>query len=128
MTPLFQPPPEVLAFLFVKKFLYLEILTVLALVRVIVGRGIARWPALVTLLLAGGGVLTIFAPALGLNEGRLYGLAAQYMAGNGGMAALLVPSVVFLICSVTPRARWRILDWLHGAMMLALIGLWWWTS
>lgn len=128
MDSLFQPPPEVLAFLFVKKFVYLEILAVLALIRVIVGRGIARWPALVTLLLAAGGILTTFAPALGWNSGALYASSAQYMAGQGGMAALLVPSTIFLICSITPRARWRIIDWFHLAMLACLLALWWWVS
>ncbi|WP_425070957.1 hypothetical protein [Sagittula sp. S175] len=128
MESLFQPPPEVAAFFFIKKFVYLELLALLALIRVIVGRGIARWPALVTLILAGGGVLTTFAPAYGWNEGPLYVTYAQFMAGGGGMAALLVPSTVFLICSITPRARWRVLDWVHLAMMLGIVALWWWTS
>lgn len=127
MESLFQPPPEVVTFFFVKKFVYLEILALLALIRVIVGRGIARWPALVALILSAGGILTIFAPAIGLNEGPLYVTYARFMAGGGGMAALLVPSTVFLICSITPRARWRIIDWVHLAMMAILIGLWWWT-
>ncbi|CUH77004.1 hypothetical protein [Tropicibacter naphthalenivorans] len=128
MTPLFQPPPEVVAFLFVKKFVYLEVLALLALLRVIGGRGIARWPALVTLVMAASGIFTTFAPALGLNQGPLYTNAARLMAGNGGMSALLVPSAVFLICSITPRARWRWIDVVHIVMLSGLIGLWWWVS
>jgi len=124
----FEPDPVLVAFLFIKKFLYLEVLVVLALVRVVVGRGLARWPALVAFVLAVGGVATVFAPAAGLNEGPVYVFAAQTMAGGGGMAALLVPSIVFLVSSVLPNARWRLLDVLHGMMLLGLLGLWWWTS
>ncbi|GAA4224906.1 putative membrane protein [Sagittula marina] len=128
MESFFQPPPEVVAFLFIKKFVYLELLACLALIRVIVGRGIARWPALVTLLMAAAGIFTTFAPALNLAQGPIYTSLAQFMAGGGGMSALLVPSVVFLISSITPRARWRVIDWIHILMMAALVGLWWWTS
>jgi hypothetical protein len=128
MNSFFQPPPEVIAFLFIKKFVYLEILAGLALLRVIIGRGLARWPALVTLFMATGGIATTFAPAFGLNEGTLYVKAAQFMAEGGGMSALLVPSAVFLICSITPRARWRWIDALHLVMLAGLIGLWWWVG
>lgn len=124
----FEPAPELVAFFFVKKFVYLQLLAVLALLRVLVGRGIARWPALVTLLLSLGGIATIFAPALGLNEGAVYVSAAQMMAGQGGMSALLVPSAVFLLCSLTPRARWRWIDVVHILMLLGLLSLWWFTS
>ncbi len=124
----FEPDPVLLAFIFIKKFVYLEVLAVLAFVRVIVGRGIARWPALVTFVLALGGVATVFAPAAGLNEGPVYASAAQMMAESGGMAALIVPSVVFLVGSVMPNARWRWIDALHVLMLLGLLGIWWWTS
>ena len=124
----FQPAPELVIFLFVKKFVYLEVLALLALLRVIGGRGIARWPALVALLLSLGGIVTVFAPALGLNAGPLYVSAAQVMAGQGGMSALLVPSAVFLLCTLTPRARWRWIDALHILMLVGLLGLWWYTS
>ncbi len=128
MSFLPEPDPVVVALLVYRKFLYLEILALLALVRLIVGRGLARWPALITLLLALGGVATTFAPAAGLNHGPLYTNAAQLMAGGGGMAALLVPSAIFLICTILPDARWRWIDLLHGLMLAALLGMWWWIS
>lgn len=128
MNSLLQPDPVLLGFLFFKKFIYLEVLALLALIRVIAGRGLARWPALMTLVLCLGGIATVFAPALGLNEGPLYVTAAQMMAGGGGMAPLLVPSAIFLICSITPRARWRIIDVLHLLMLAGLLLVWWWVS
>ena len=123
-----EPDPVLLFFLAYKKLVHLEVLALLALLRVIVGRGIARWPALVAFVMAAGGVATTFAPALGMNDGALYGAAARMMAEGGGMAALLVPSAVFLVSSILPRARWRWIDWLHGGLLALLLGLWWWTS
>ncbi|EBA09679.1 hypothetical protein SSE37_07723 [Sagittula stellata E-37] len=128
MNNLLQPDPVLLGFLFFKKFVYLEVLALLALIRVTAGRGLARWPALMTLVLCLGGIATTFAPALGLNEGPLYVTAAQLMAGGGGLGPLLVPSAIFLICSVTPRARWRIIDLLHLVMLSGLLIVWWWVS
>ncbi|MCT4608154.1 MAG: hypothetical protein N4A70_03015 [Pelagimonas sp.] len=128
MTSFFQPPPEVLAFLFLKNFLYLEVLAVLALFRVILGEGLARYPAALALALASAGILTTFAPALGWDQGAVYVSASRLLSGNGGMSALLVPTVLFAISGVLPRARWRWLDVLHGLILAVLLGLWWWTS
>lgn len=125
---MFEPDPILLAFIFVKKFVYLELLAVLALLRVILGRGISRWPALVTLIMALGGIATTFAPAAGLNSGLTYAKAAQFMAQGGGITALLVPSLIFLIGSITKGARWRWIDALHAIMLIGLLGLWWWVS
>lgn len=123
-----EPSPVLLGFLFYKKFIFLQLLAILALIRVIFGPGNARWPALVTLGLSVGGVMTVLAPALGLAQGPLYVAAAQLMAEGGGMAALLVPSAIFMICSITPRARWRWIDVVHIVMLVILLGLWWWTA
>jgi hypothetical protein len=120
-----------MAFLFVKEFVYLELLAVLALIRVVVGRGIARWPALVTLVLASAGMAPSLVETFNLTDGPLRPLYLQTEAltrAGGGMAALMIPSVVFLICSITPRARWRIIDAFHILMMLATIVLWWWAK
>jgi len=124
----FQPDPVLIFFLFAKKFIYLEVLAVLALLRVVMGGGLARWPALAAMILALAGVATVVAPALGLNQGALYVSAARLMAGSGGVTALLVPSALFLISSAMPDARWRWLDLVHGALLIGLLGLWWWTS
>ncbi|MBV7392859.1 hypothetical protein [Mameliella sediminis] len=128
MNGFFQPDPIVLFFLFAKKFLYLEILAVLAAIRLILGRGLSRWPALACFVLCMGGIVTVFAPAAGLNQGALYASAARTMASNGGITVLLVPSALFLISSISPGARWRWIDVAHGLLLIGLLGLWWWTS
>lgn len=123
-----EPSPVLLFFIFYKKFIFLEALAVLAFLRLVIGPGLVRWPALIAFLLSLGGVVTVFAPAAGLNSGPLYVSAARMMAEGGGMAALLVPAVFFAICGITPRARWRWLDVVFAVLLAVLLGLWWWTS
>lgn len=123
-----DPDPVVLAFFFIRRFVYLEVLAVLALTRVIVGGGLSRWPAALALALCLGGIFTTFAPALGLTGTELYAWSARAMAGGGGMAVLLLPSVLMAISALLPGARWKWLDMVHAAMLAGLLGLWWWTS
>lgn len=128
MSFLPEPSPVLLFFIFYKKFVFLEVLAVLAFLRVIGGPGLVRWPALMALALSLGGVATVFAPAVGLNAGPTYVAAARFMAEGGGMAALLVPAALFAICAISPRARWRWLDVIFALLLAVLLGLWWWTS
>ncbi len=123
-----EPDPVVLAFFAYRRFVFLELLAILSLLRLILGPGLARWPALIALALSLGGILTTFAPALGLHSHPYYVQAAQLMAEGGGMAALLVPAAMFTISAISPRARWRWMDIVFTLMMLVLLGLWWWTS
>lgn len=128
MSSFFEPDPVHLFFFFGKKFLYLEVMALLSALRVIRGEGLARWPALAALVLAVSGTITVFAPAISLNTGPLYASAAHTMASQGGMTALLVPSALFVLSAITPGARWRWLDVVHGLMLAGLLGLWWWVS
>ncbi len=121
-TPL-PPEPVVLTFLFVNKHVFLQVLALLALARVFLGEGLARWPALASLVMALGGLVAVFAPESGVTMGPITIAAAQ----GAGMTALLLPSAVFAVSYVLPRARWRWMDALHALMLLGLLGLWWRT-
>lgn len=123
-----EPDPVVLAFFGFRRFVYLEVLAVLALLRVVGGGALARWPALVALALALAGVATTLAPLVGATDGAAYAWAARILAEGGGMAALLVPSVLMALSGLMPDARWKTLDGLHGLLLAVLLGLWWWTS
>lgn len=127
MNSFFEPDPVVLAFFFAKKFLWLELLALLALLRGIVGRGPSRLAALTALTLCIAGIVTSFAPALGLT-GPVYARAAQVMAISGGMVAVLVPSAVLGLSAVLPGARWRWIDAVHGLALIGFLGVWWWIS
>ncbi|MBS0122894.1 hypothetical protein [Thetidibacter halocola] len=128
MNSLFQPDPVVIGFLFARKFLWLEMLALLALARAIGGPGKARALALGALALCLAGIATTFSPALGLNGGPLYASAAQVMAQGGGMLAALVPSAVLVASGLVRDARWRWIDVVHGVALVAFLWVWWWIS
>jgi len=124
MQSFFEPNYTVLTFFFVKKFVYLELLAVLALIRLFVGAGWSRLPALAALVIALAGLATIFAPAVQMGHGPIYVSASRMMIHGAGMTALVVPSAVFLTAMACPARRARWVDWLHVAMIVGLVGLW----
>ncbi|MCT4553741.1 MAG: hypothetical protein N4A53_03565 [Pelagimonas sp.] len=123
---LFQPDPVLVNVLYFKTYAYPLLLALLAAARVVVGPGLARWPALIALALASGALFTALAPALGQGDSALYRQLARITAGAGSLTALIVPSVIFLISSLIPRARWRWLDWTHLGLFVSLLGIWHW--
>ena len=124
----FQPDPVVLGFFFVKKFVYLQVLGALALVRVLMARGLARAFAAIVCVVAACATLTVFAPALGLAQGPVYRDAARLLAQDGGMAALLTTSGLLAASALMPGAMVRWVDALHGVAFVTLVGLWVYTG
>ena len=120
----FEPSPVLLAFIFVQRFVFFEVLGVLALLRLIVGRGIARLPAVVALLICAAAIFATFAPALNLQALPLYGEIARLQASGGGMVLPLVASAVFAVSLFLPQRRWRWIDVGHILGLIAFIGLW----
>ena len=120
----FEPSPVLLAFIFVQRFVFFEVLGVMALLRLIVGQGIARVPALLTLMISAAAIFATFAPALNMQSLPLYADMARLMASGGGMVLPLVASAVFATCLLLPQRRWRWIDIVHVAGMLAFLGLW----
>ncbi len=120
----FEPNYTVLAFLFIKKFLFLEVIAVLALLRLALGPGVARVSGGVALVLALAGIATIFAPAVGLNSGAVYAAAAQSMNHGAGMTALLVPAGVLIVGAITRNRRGGWVEVLAALSTVGLIGLW----
>lgn len=120
----FEPSPVLLAFIFVQRFVFFEVLGFIALLRLIVGRGIARVPALLTLLISLAAIFATFAPVLNLQSLPLYADIARLMASGGGMVLPLVASAVFATSLVLPQRHWRWIDLVHVVGMLAFLGLW----
>ena len=120
----FEPSPVLLAFIFVQRFVFFEVLGLIALLRLIVGRGIARVPALLTLLISAAAIFATFAPALNLQSLPLYADIARLMASGGGMVLPLAASAVFATSLLLPQRRWRWIDLVHVVGMLAFLGLW----
>ena len=120
----FEPSPILLAFIFVQRFVYFEVLGLLALLRLIVGRSAARLPALVALLICAAAIFASFAPAMGLQTVPFYGDIARLMATGGGVVLPLATSALFATSLLFPQRRWRWIDWVHLAGVAAFLGLW----
>ena len=129
MQSLFQPPPEVLAFLFLKKFLYLELILFLALIRMVVARRGARFFAFLAFLAAFAGIAAIFGPALmNIYSGPIFIYSAQLSNAVQGLAMPLAASVLFALSALMPGRRWAVLDGVHVLLFASLATLWWLTQ
>ena len=120
----FEPSPVLLAFIFVQRFVFFEVLGLLALLRMIAGRGMARVPAAIALIISSAAIFASFAPALNLQSLPLYADIARVQASGGGMILPLVASAIFALSLVLPQRRWRWIDVLHIVGVLAFLGLW----
>lgn len=120
----FEPSPILVAFIFAQRFVFFELLGLLALLRLIAGRGMARAVALITLLICGAAIFATFAPALNLQSAPGYGDIARWMAMGGGLTLPLFTSAIFAISLGLPARRWRWIDFVHLVGLLAFLGLW----
>ena len=120
----FEPSPVLIAFIFIQRFVFFEVLALLALLRLIVGRGPSRWPALATLLICAVAIFATFAPALNLQSVPFYPDAAQLLALGGGTVLPLITSGVFATSFLFSSRRWRWIDIVHLLGVTAFVGLW----
>lgn len=121
---MFEPSPILFAFIFVQRFVYFEVLGGLAILRLIVGRGWARVPALVTLAICAIFVFVTFAPALNLHVNALYLAAAPLLAFQGGVVLPLMTSGIFATGFLFSDRRWRWIDWAHLVGVAGFLALW----
>ncbi|ETX16439.1 hypothetical protein OCH239_00965 [Roseivivax halodurans JCM 10272] len=124
MSPLLQPSWPVLALFFAQKFLIAEATLLLALPRVVLGRGPSRIVALLAALLAAAITLTVFAPAAGLTGASWYPAAARALTTGGGLAWPLAALLLLALSSVLPGARHRWIDAATLLLLLAVAALW----
>ncbi|MHA6345194.1 hypothetical protein [Roseivivax sp. CAU 1761] len=124
MTSLLEPSWPILPLLFAKRFLYVEALALLALIRVFTARGPSRLVAGLTALAALAATAGIFAPAFKLAAGAWYGPVAKVLNAGGGMAVPLALSALFALSMLLPGRRIGLIDVLHLAMFAGLTGLW----
>jgi len=120
----FEPSPVLLAFIFAQRFVFFEVLSLLALLRVIVGQGSARIPASITLAICGVAIFTTIAPALNLHSLAVYPSFARLLTLGGGMALPVLTSAIFAVSLLIPSRRWRWIDAVHCVGMIAFLGLW----
>ena len=120
MTFNFEPNYTLLTFFFVKQFVFFELISVLALLRLILGTGWARLTSGLAFILSALGLILIFAPTLGITglPGQAHG--ARMMLVGQGMVAMALPALLLLIGAIK---RPRPAGWIEVLTCLALIGL-----
>ncbi len=121
----FEPDYTLLAFFFIKAFLYTEVIGALGFIRMIVATRSAKWAAFGTFLLGLLALAAKYIPAVtGLTGTNIGNNAAQLIAAGDGMALPLAASLTFLLSAVLPGRRWWVLDVVHLIAFLGFCGLW----
>ena len=120
----FEPSPVLIAFIFAQRFVFFEVLAVLAMLRLIAGKGLARLPAFVTFGICAAAIFATFAPALNLQTLQVYAPLARLQAMGSGLVLPLAASAIFATSLVMPQRRWRWIDLVHMVGVLAFVGLW----
>ena len=119
-----EPSPIFLAFIFVQRFVFFEVLACLALIRLVVGAGASRAPALVTILICALAIWTSFAPAFNQQDMSFYAAMRHVMGWGGGIAMPLVASAVFATNLLIPTRRWPWIELAHLTGLLVFVILW----
>ena len=126
MDTLFKPNPEVIFFIFFKKYIYLETLCVLGFLRLYAHRTRLDFLALSTLTISCVGLIFLFAlPYFGIYEGQLSDFAREIINWQNGGGILLVASLPLSLSALRPYVRWAWIDFIHGVMVGVLIILYW---
>ena len=129
MVELLQPSPELIFFIFFKKYIYLQVLCVLCLLRIYANSLQFDWLAVGSLLF---GIIALFSlfgfKFLGIYEGNLIYFRNQWVNWQSGAGMLLISSLPLLLSSFRPSNLWGWLDLVHGIMLGILAVLYWITA
>ena len=129
METLFKPNPELVFFIFFKKYLYLEILCALGLLRLYAHRARLDFLALFSLILASLGLIILFAlPYLGIYDGQLADFSRRLIRWQNGSGILGFASLPLLLSALRPHIRWGWIDFIHGVLVGNLVILNWITT
>ncbi len=128
MGNLFQPAPEFVFFIFFKKYIFVQLLCILCLLRIYAHRTRFDWLAMGSFTL---GVITLFCHFgfnfLGIYEGVLLEYGNWFVRWHNGSAILVLASLPLLLTNCYPNNRWSWIDLIHGAMLGVLAMLYWTT-
>lgn len=126
MDNLFTPVPELVFFIFFKKYIYIQSVTALSLLRLLVTRQNLDLFALLSFLLCLIALFCLFAlPLLGIYDGFIATYARGWTIWAQGLGMLLVTSAPLFIGGFRHAVRWSWLDMLHGTLVGALVTLYW---
>ena len=121
----FEPSMNVLLFLMVKKFIYLEVLLILAGVKATLRTGAARYLSFITIGICAAGIAAHFVvPYFQIYQQPWAGIAQFLIRTWDGMFTPLLASFVFLTTMTQKYGRVMVIDELHIVLILGLLGLW----
>ena len=121
----FEPSMNVLLFLMVKKFIYLEVLLILAGIKATLRTGAARYLSFITIGICAAGIGAHFVvPYFQIYQQPWAGIAQFLIRTWDGMFTPLLTSFVFLNTMTQQNGRLMVIDGVHILLILGLLGLW----
>ena len=121
----FEPSMNVLLFLMVKKFIYLEVLLILAGVKAALRTDAARYFSVITIGICIAGIAAHFVvPYFQIYQQPWAGSAQFLIRTWDGMFTPLLASFVFLNTMPQKHGRVKIIDGMHILLIIGLEGLW----
>ena len=121
----FEPSMNVLLFLMVKKFIYLEVLLILAGIKAALRTGAARYLSFVVIGICAAGIAAHFVvPYFQIYQQPWSGIAQFLIRTWDGMFTPLLASFVFLHTMTQKHGRLMVIDAVHMVLIVGLLGLW----
>lgn len=121
----FEPSMNVLLFLMVKKFVYLEVLLILAGIKATLRTGAARYLSFVVIGICAAGIAAHFVvPYFQIYQQPWAGIAQFLIRTWDGMFTPLLASFVFLNTMTQKHGRLMVIDAVHMVLIVGLVGLW----
>ena len=121
----FEPSMNVLLFLMVKKFVYLEVLLILAGVNAALRTGAAQYLSFVVIGICAAGIAAHFVvPYFQIYQQPWAGIAQFLIRTWDGMFTPLLASFVFLNTMTQKHGRVVVIDGVHMVLIVGLLGLW----
>ena len=121
----FEPSMNVLLFLMVKKFVYLEVLLILAGVKAALRTGAAQYFSVITIGICIAGIAAHFVvPYFQIYQQPWASIAKFLIRTWDGIFTPLFASFVFLNTMPQKHGRVMVIDGMHILLIIGLVGLW----
>ena len=121
----FEPSPNVLLFMMVKKFVYLEALLLLAGTKAALRIGASRYLSFITIGICAAGIAAHFViPYFQIYQQPWASIAQFLIRTWDGMFTPFLASFVFLNTMMQKHGRVMVIDGVHMVLILGLSGLW----
>ena len=121
----FEPSPNVLLFLMVKKFIYLEALLLLAGIKAALHTGASRYLSFITIVICAAGIAAHFVIPYFQIYQQPWAAIAQFLIRTwDGMFTPFLTSFVFLNTMMQEHGRVMVIDGVHMVLILGFSGLW----